>query len=918
LAAVAAQKYEVLDRLAAGGMAEILAARVREGPLQGRVLVLKRMLPHLARETAYTQMFQDEARILSMLDHPNVVRMYDSGTLDGLPYIAMEYIEGHDVRAAIIAEHRRGRRIPLGHVLAIVAGAAAGLDYAHERKDAGGRPLEIIHRDISPHNLLVTYDGLVKVVDFGIAKAQGRLNETRQTTLKGKLPYMSPEQAGGGSIDRRADVYALGAVLYELTTGKRPYRGKNDLQLLNAVLYTPIPKPSTLVAEYPQELERIVMKALARDASQRYPRAEELRADLTAFARSVGLDASANALGRYMQELFAVQLAEIRRAREEGVDLPTVLVGWARDSDKQDDEEVERSGGERVTGQPWWVEERKVGAVKIVSLGGRITELFRGADVALRLEGKVVLDLAEVERITSFGVREWLRMIDDSAGRLTELYLSRCTEAVVNQLRMIRRLSGKGQVVSFFAPYKCGSCGAQFEALLEGDRHGDQVRKGVAPAESCQRCGATAALDDDPRAYFSFASGMVSSAPPDVRAALETIQPATTAVDKAVHGGVTRYRVRAILDESLRWGRLLEGAEGPIEVDLSRVPRSTGQGALLLSRALRALGPEVKSVALVAAPAPFLEEMVRSRDPRVKLVSARVPTWCAGCGAAREMDVQAGGKLPPCPSCGGALGAKVQPAAWHLIGPSEPERREPKRRSRAPVAIAAVTVALLAAAGGAAALLPRGTVRVPVVEDPPPAWVTGGVVGDGELIYVPGTGKAATGAAALEAAKADAVAHLGGWLAQGAPSGGAQEEACKLARRPLPDGAARERIIGAAAAGAMARTEEVVRGDTTYARFALSKKAADDARDALQAQATVLGMTVGRCGDLLVVTAAAPGEAAHRAGVRAGDVLAEVDGAPPDSPQAVEDAARAAGAGKEIKLTVEVGGARRTVRLRKE
>jgi len=265
----------VLDRLAAGGMAEILAARVLEGPLQGRVLVLKRMLPHLARETSYVQMFQDEARILSMLDHPNVVRMFDSGAMDGLPYIAMEYIEGHDVRAAIIAEHRRGRRIPLGQVLAIVAGAAAGLDYAHERKDPSGRPLDIIHRDISPHNLLVTYDGLVKVVDFGIAKAQGRLNETRQTMLKGKLPYMAPEQAGGGAIDRRADVYALGAVLFELTTGRRPYRGKNDLQLLNAILYTPVPQPSTLVAEYPPELERIVLRALARSSSERYGRAEE-------------------------------------------------------------------------------------------------------------------------------------------------------------------------------------------------------------------------------------------------------------------------------------------------------------------------------------------------------------------------------------------------------------------------------------------------------------------------------------------------------------------------------------------------------------------------------------------------------------------------------------------------------------------
>ncbi|HVE87439.1 MAG TPA: protein kinase [Myxococcales bacterium] len=912
----------MLDRLAAGGMAEILAARVLEGPLQGRVLVLKRMLPHLARETSYVQMFQDEARILSMLDHPNVVRMFDSGAMDGLPYIAMEYIEGHDVRAAIIAEHRRGRRIPLGQVLAIVAGAAAGLDYAHERKDPSGRPLDIIHRDISPHNLLVTYDGLVKVVDFGIAKAQGRLNETRQTMLKGKLPYMAPEQAGGGAIDRRADVYALGAVLFELTTGRRPYRGKNDLQLLNAILYTPVPQPSTLVAEYPPELERIVLRALARSSSERYGRAEEVRQELLAFARAQGLDASAAALGRYMQELFSVQLAELRRAREEGVDLPTVLVGWAKETEggDDDDEEVEKPGGERATGQPWWVEERKVGGLKVVSLGGRITELFRGAEVAQRLEGRVVLDLGEVERITSFGVREWLRMIDDSAGRLTELYLSRCTEAVVNQLRMIRRLSGKGQVVSFYAPYKCTACQSQFEALLEGGRHGDKVRRGIAPQEPCPRCGADGQLDDDPRAYFSFASGMVTAAPPDVKAALESLHPAPAAVDKAVHGGTTRYRVRAPVDETLRWGRILEGAEGGIEVDLGRAPKVTPPGGLALTRALRALGPEVRSVAVIGAPVSVLEEMVRGRDPRVSIRSVRVPTRCKSCGAERELEVQVGVALPRCGTCGGALEAKISPAARALVGPAVPAGGSSWRRTTRVALAAAVALAL--AAGGAAALLPRVPLRPRPAAGAVPAWAGGGVEGDGERIFVPGRGTGASADQSLAAAKADATARLGEWLAGSEAPGGGQEEACHLARRPLPDAAASAKVIGGAAAPALSVAEQVTHreGQEVYARFALPRAAADQARASLRASAEVLGMTLRRCGEALVVTQTDPSQAAHRAGVRAGDVIAELDGAPPASPEGVAGAAKAAaGAGQELKLVLEVvGGARRTVRLRGE
>jgi hypothetical protein len=307
--------------------------------------------------------------------------------------------------------------------------------------------------------------------------------------------------------------------------------------------------------------------------------------------------------------------------------------------------------------------------------------------------------------------------------------------------------------------------------------------------------------------------------------------------------------------------------------------------------------------------------MVRSREPRVKLVSARVPTWCAGCGAARELDVQAGGKLPPCPACGGALGAKISPAAWQLIGPAEPERGT-SRRGRAGKIIALAALLLVVAGGGAAAFLPRGVVRVRPPVETVPAWANGGVVGDGELIFVPGQGQGPSGEAALRAAKADAVAKVGEWLAAAAPPGDRQEEPCKLARRPLPDAAASARIIGAAAAGAMALTEEVTKDGTVHARFALPKEAADHAREALQAEATALGMTVARCGEALVVTAAAPGEAAHRAGVRAGDVLVEVDGAAPGSPKAVADAASEAGAEKELRLTVEVGGARRTVRLR--
>jgi hypothetical protein len=892
-------------------MAEILAARVKEGPLRGRILVLKRMLPHLAREPQYVQMFEDEARILRMLDHPNVVRMYETGTLDGSPYIAMEYIEGHDVRAVIVTEAKRGRRIPLQYVLGMMAGAAAGLEYAHERKDADGRPLGIIHRDISPHNVLVTYDGLVKVVDFGIAKAANRANQTRQVMLKGKLPYMSPEQAEGGALDRRADVYALGAVLFELTVGRRPFRGKSDVALLSAILRGPVPQPSALVADYPKELERIVLKALAREADARYPRAEDLRRDLLAFAREAKLDASPGALGEYMQELFADQLAELRRAREEGVDLPTVLVGWAKEGGEDDDEPAAELSG-RAAGQPWWVEERRLGSVKVVSLGGRLTELFRGAEVATLLQGTVVLDLGEVERITSFGVREWLRMIDDSQGTLQALYLARCTEAVVNQLRMIRRLSGQGQVVSFFGPYRCLGCGGAFAVLLEGPRHGADIRAGRAPKQHCPRCGYDAAFDDDPRAYFSFATALVDTVPPEVAQALDSIQPATAPVEKAIHGGVTRYRVRAGLDDALKWGRVLEGAEGTIEIDLSRAEAGSGKGAEALVLALSTLGREVTQAQLVSAPVVVLEALAAAKAPAaVKLISARLPSRCTSCGAVREIELQAGARVPPCASCRGALELTVSAGARGLLAPAGgPSPAAPARRSRRPVVAVAGTAAVAALASAALWLLapPR---RPPPMEPPP--WAGSGVVDEGTRLLIAAAGEDPSPERALAAAHEQAVAMAGEHLARLAQPSEPTLEACRMAQREPPTAEALAPLLGGAVRDSLAAVDQYWVAPRLHVRYALAGTAAARARQELDQRADLRGMKVAACGPSMVVVAAEPGQPAHRAGLRVGDILLEAGDQTLDSAAALLRADGAAG--PELRLTVEAGGARRTIRV---
>ena len=255
-------------------------------------------------------MFQDEARIAANLLHPNVAQIYDIGVCGEHYYIAMEYVRGEDLRRIYNQEVTHGRSMPRQVAALIVMGAAAGLHYAHHQTALDGTPLQIVHRDVSPQNILVTYDGHVKLIDFGVAKAAGKLNQTRAGVLKGKYSYMSPEQASGDPVDARTDIFALGTTLYEITTGTRLFKRDNELETLHAVIACNVPAPSEVVPGYDAQLEDIVLKALAYDAGQRYQTAAELERDLESFLRGQKQPTHASSLAAYMQELFAKKLAE--------------------------------------------------------------------------------------------------------------------------------------------------------------------------------------------------------------------------------------------------------------------------------------------------------------------------------------------------------------------------------------------------------------------------------------------------------------------------------------------------------------------------------------------------------------------------------------------------------------------------------
>ncbi|MGC4114974.1 MAG: protein kinase [Myxococcales bacterium] len=301
-------KYELLQCIAAGGMGEVFLARELGRSGYDKLLVIKVLLPHLVKDPEFVRLFLDEARIAAQLNHPHIAAIYDLGQNEGSYFIAMEYVHGESLEVIERQAYERGRKVPLKILARLIADAASGLEYAHHAKDPGGRPLHVIHRDISPQNVLVGFDGGVKIIDFGIAKAAGRSSQTRVGVVRGKIPYMSPEQAAGLRIDHRTDVFALGVVFFELATGKRLFPYTNDLKTLALVTRCEVPQPSTLEPDVDPVLESVMLKALAKDPQDRYQTAGELRAALEDWLAQGGETVAPTLMGAFMSELFSERL----------------------------------------------------------------------------------------------------------------------------------------------------------------------------------------------------------------------------------------------------------------------------------------------------------------------------------------------------------------------------------------------------------------------------------------------------------------------------------------------------------------------------------------------------------------------------------------------------------------------------------
>ncbi|WP_394837570.1 serine/threonine protein kinase [Pendulispora rubella] len=309
-------KYRLVAELGTGGMAHVFLAVMRGPHGFNKLVVLKVPRDSVASDPNLLAMFHEEARLAARLNHTNVVQTYEVIHEEGRDITVMEYLDGQPLHKVLARARKIGKPLPLGMHLRLICDALTGLHYVHEAKDFDGTPLELVHRDVSPPNLFVTFDGSVKVLDFGIAKAVTSVHETQIGTFKGRIRYMPPEQLMGGKIDRRADIFALGAILWDAAVGESMWKGRTDVEVISAVVGDEVPTPKSIHSDVPDELDTIVRKAMSHEPQKRHATCLELQAEIEAFLAKLPDKHSSRDLATHMSELFAQIRAERQRIIE--------------------------------------------------------------------------------------------------------------------------------------------------------------------------------------------------------------------------------------------------------------------------------------------------------------------------------------------------------------------------------------------------------------------------------------------------------------------------------------------------------------------------------------------------------------------------------------------------------------------------
>lgn len=312
------ERYEILGRIAAGAMGQIYLARTRLANGRRTEVALKRIKPELQKDEGFVQMFYDEARIASKMRHSNIIGLLELGELDGSIFYAMELVPGINLSDVLRHLTEKGERMPLQVVLDVVVPVLDALEYAHTFTGEDGRPFHLVHRDVSPHNILIGFDGRVKLLDFGVTKAEGQLHKTQPGMVKGKLGYMAPEQIRTDPVDARTDLFALGVVMFEAALFRHPFYGKTDPEVIASIMRNDPPNPRSIDSKFPEMLSEVLMKALAKEPGDRFLEATLMRRALLDFIEATNGAVSQDRLQRFMRSHFADRIALHDRARRSG------------------------------------------------------------------------------------------------------------------------------------------------------------------------------------------------------------------------------------------------------------------------------------------------------------------------------------------------------------------------------------------------------------------------------------------------------------------------------------------------------------------------------------------------------------------------------------------------------------------------
>ena len=371
-------RYEVIRPLGAGGMGEILLARQSDLPGLERYVVLKKVLPHLAADPEFLSRFLDETRVSLSLNHGNIVQVYEVGQVEGQYFMAMEYVEGMDLREVLQVLKARGQRVPEPIALYILNEVAKGLAYAHERKGNDGQPLRIVHRDVSPANLLLSADGQVKVTDFGVAKAASRLSVSLPGKLVGKVYYMSPEQVSGGLCDHRSDIFSLGVVAFEMLAGRRPFEGDSEVAVIESVRRCEPPDLAEAAPWVSPSLAAIIARALARDPNDRYQDMHEFQQAINAYMLQAHTLVSARGLAEFLATLQGQQASPKGQeaAKEPPLVMPEAHPAEAGQRTKTVTAPPQPVRAARKSRLGWWV----AGAVLALAVAGFAIGLAHGPE----------------------------------------------------------------------------------------------------------------------------------------------------------------------------------------------------------------------------------------------------------------------------------------------------------------------------------------------------------------------------------------------------------------------------------------------------------------------------------------------------------------------------------------------------------